>query len=686
MSEQVPPGSLPLTVLDVGKPAILRIDTVTDWTAPIGGTFYVNGLPVRVEAGDNLQSRLYEVLEFTGIELHRHPTDGTSYLVTRMAGSDQVIDIKGNPLLLSAMGIGFKTFAEGSDAKIGGPILPSEPAGPAVLNLNPLLTDDFVFPTGGTIVITVDGVPQSFTINSGDTWGTVKDAIDTHTLGVTVVGNTLVSDETGATVTLSLLSTNAASDTLLDYFIDLSANPNTATGANAIPAQPAQPAILEMNSFPSNDTVFTEGGDLTFTINGTPHTFTVTAGTTEWGDLKTFINGIPGITIVDDGTTFKIVSNATGTGASIALPDNPANDALLTQLLIDPDNNSVTGANAIPAEPARPATLNLIQPTNVPLPTGSNLVLTVNGTPHTIPIDALPASPPTKDDVIAFITGTPGIPGVTVINDGTGFTITTTTAGAAASLSLTTTNAASNAFLAHLLTPIANNTATGTDPTLPTPGTLQLLDINERAIPGTTLAVAVTGNQVNVRGTGGEDIRFNLQVRVDPSNPPQLIFGDVAETMIKDNIPLDLSFAFREFGPLRLQIGPSHNNAIDIQIPRLNAETLGLVEYVGGIRRSLLLYTTVEGATAAIGIMDKAINTVSAARSRLGAFQNRLESTVRSLDVAAENTETSRSRVKDTDMARESTRFATYNVMFQAAQAMLGQANQRPQQLLALLQ
>ncbi|MCL2187141.1 MAG: flagellin [Defluviitaleaceae bacterium] len=233
---------------------------------------------------------------------------------------------------------------------------------------------------------------------------------------------------------------------------------------------------------------------------------------------------------------------------------------------------------------------------------------------------------------------------------------------------------------------------TGLGGTAAAPETLQLLDVNDNPIPGTTLSTVINGNQITVRGTGGEEVRFNLQVRIDPGDPttpPFLTFGDMAggATPIDDPFTgVDLNFNFREFGPLRLQTGPSHNNAIDIHIPRLNAESLGLIEYVGGERRSLVLYTTRDGAQQAIRVMDNAIETVSGVRARLGAFQNRLESTVDSLNVAAENTERSRSRIRDTDMARESTRFAQYNVMFQAAQAMLGQANQRPQQLLSLLQ
>ena len=149
---------------------------------------------------------------------------------------------------------------------------------------------------------------------------------------------------------------------------------------------------------------------------------------------------------------------------------------------------------------------------------------------------------------------------------------------------------------------------------------------------------------------------------------------------------MDLSKEFRDFGPLMLQVGANHNNSMRVQIPKVNAETLGLVEFVAGERRSLISYRSREGAEAALDVIDRAINTTAIVRSRLGAYQNRLESTIRSLDTTAENTEQSRSRIQDANIAVESTRLATYNVMFQAAQAILSQANQRPQQLISLLQ
>ena len=76
---------------------------------------------------------------------------------------------------------------------------------------------------------------------------------------------------------------------------------------------------------------------------------------------------------------------------------------------------------------------------------------------------------------------------------------------------------------------------------------------------------------------------------------------------------------------------------------------------------------------------------VSAERSRLGAIQNRLEHTIRNLDNSAENLTASESRIRDVDMAKEMMAFTKNNILQQAAQAMLAQANQQPQGVLQLL-
>lgn len=92
-----------------------------------------------------------------------------------------------------------------------------------------------------------------------------------------------------------------------------------------------------------------------------------------------------------------------------------------------------------------------------------------------------------------------------------------------------------------------------------------------------------------------------------------------------------------------------------------------------------------ENATAAIKVIDTAINAVSAERSKLGAFQNRLEHTINNLGTSSENLTAAESRVRDVDMAKEMMEFTKNNILSQAAQAMLAQANQQPQGVLQLL-
>lgn len=90
-------------------------------------------------------------------------------------------------------------------------------------------------------------------------------------------------------------------------------------------------------------------------------------------------------------------------------------------------------------------------------------------------------------------------------------------------------------------------------------------------------------------------------------------------------------------------------------------------------------------ASAATKVLDQAIKTVSAERSRLGAYQNRLEHTINNLSVGAENLQAAESRIRDVDMAKEMMNFTKNNILNQAAQAMMSQSNQQPQAVLQLL-
>lgn len=95
--------------------------------------------------------------------------------------------------------------------------------------------------------------------------------------------------------------------------------------------------------------------------------------------------------------------------------------------------------------------------------------------------------------------------------------------------------------------------------------------------------------------------------------------------------------------------------------------------------------TSHAAATASISVVDRAIEKVSTQRSQLGAYQNRLEHTIKNVDNAAENLQAAESRVRDVDMAKEMMTFSKNNILTQAAQAMLAQANQQPQGVLQLL-
>jgi flagellin len=95
--------------------------------------------------------------------------------------------------------------------------------------------------------------------------------------------------------------------------------------------------------------------------------------------------------------------------------------------------------------------------------------------------------------------------------------------------------------------------------------------------------------------------------------------------------------------------------------------------------------STAAKATAAIKVLDEATSSVSAERAKLGAYSNRLEHTIANLGTSSENLTSAESRIRDVDMAKEMSTFSKNNILSQAAQAMLAQANQQPQQVLQLL-
>ena len=121
----------------------------------------------------------------------------------------------------------------------------------------------------------------------------------------------------------------------------------------------------------------------------------------------------------------------------------------------------------------------------------------------------------------------------------------------------------------------------------------------------------------------------------------------------------------------------SSDNKIKVDIASMSAAGIG----VKGIQ-----VNTENDATAAIDRISEAISKVSSQRSSLGAVQNRLEHTINNLDNVSENTTSAESRIRDTDMAKEMVNYSKNNILAQAGQSMLAQANQSNQGVLSLLQ
>ena len=130
-------------------------------------------------------------------------------------------------------------------------------------------------------------------------------------------------------------------------------------------------------------------------------------------------------------------------------------------------------------------------------------------------------------------------------------------------------------------------------------------------------------------------------------------------------------------------IGANMDQRTQVYIGTMSAMALGL-RNVGD--ESIMTLETPDEANRAIGTLDEALKKINKQRADLGAYQNRLEKTVTGLDIGAENLQASESRIRDTDMAKEMMSFTKNQILSQASQAMLAQANSLPQGVLSLLQ
>ena len=134
-------------------------------------------------------------------------------------------------------------------------------------------------------------------------------------------------------------------------------------------------------------------------------------------------------------------------------------------------------------------------------------------------------------------------------------------------------------------------------------------------------------------------------------------------------------------GKAHVQVGANAKQSMSIEIGDMRAEALGIKDDAG----NSLSVKSAEDANKAIEAFDAALNKVSSQRANLGAVQNRLEYTISNLDNTAENLTSAESTLRDVDMASEMMEYSKNNILNQAAQAMISQANQQPQNVLQLL-
>ncbi len=191
-------------------------------------------------------------------------------------------------------------------------------------------------------------------------------------------------------------------------------------------------------------------------------------------------------------------------------------------------------------------------------------------------------------------------------------------------------------------------------------GSVTLLqDGSENAFPKEA-KITYDGDKVTVTAAN----EFEITFKVDKN---------VTTTSQDGSISLDIT----GIGAMRVQIGANEGQVLAIRIPEVSLDTLGL---------SNIDISTQEGAQRAIELSKQANAYISSVRSRIGAYENRLEHTQSSLGVTEENVTSAFSRIMDTDMAEEMTEYANQQVLNQAGISVLTQANQRPAEVLQLLQ
>lgn len=264
--------------------------------------------------------------------------------------------------------------------------------------------------------------------------------------------------------------------------------------------------------------------------------------------------------------------------------------------------------------------------------------------------------------------------GIKLLNGTMGEVASTFTAGATGATGATVIggnfkNAAEDVTFTLETTGTTQDTATltatgGADTSAPTGVTFELVSKSGTDTAGSLTFKAVLDDSVSV---ANKEIYEGLTVTI--KHGTLAAASDTTVAVTKGTVG----------GGLQLQIGDTadSHNKVSVKVDDMSSKGLGIDD---------ISVADADSAASAIDTIKAAINTVSTNRANLGALQNRLEHTINNLDVTAENMSSANSRIRDTDMAKEMMNYTKMNVLTQAAQAMLAQANQQPQSILQLLQ
>ena len=251
--------------------------------------------------------------------------------------------------------------------------------------------------------------------------------------------------------------------------------------------------------------------------------------------------------------------------------------------------------------------------------------------------------------------------------DGSGFSIESYKYGAHANLKIEFSSVAfarslgfDEALFPDETSPVIERVGTDPEITLVEKGTA-----GSKSLFGPQATAGADGNHITISDVGGFELSFLAEAGFD------------SETDTADDNKGKITFNVTDIGSMTLHVGANKNQNMEVRIAAVTTEFM----YIDDLN-----VTRVDGPEDALNSLDVALSYVTSVRSQLGAYENRLDHTTKSLDTTGENMTSAISRVEDADMATTMVEYTKLNVLEQAGTSALAQANELPQLALQLLQ